>query len=62
MSNPQLVTELTFPGDTPAINNVPFPFGFSPLNELRVSAPSAVWVVSLLPMRQGAGFQLEQAP
>ena len=34
MSKPQLVTVLTSPPDTSAINNVQFPLGFSPLNEL----------------------------
>ena len=34
MSNPQLVTVLTSPPDTSAMNNVQLPFAFSPLNEL----------------------------
>jgi len=40
MCNPQLVTVLTSPPDTFAMNNVRFLFGFSPLNELRVSCSS----------------------
>jgi hypothetical protein len=36
------------------MNKVRFLFGFSPLNELRVSAPSAAWVAYFLPMRQEA--------
>jgi hypothetical protein len=34
MSNPQLFTVITSPGDTSAMNNVQLPFPFSPVNEL----------------------------